>query len=121
MSSRAEEDVVTIGVQGEKAVINDMGTVRSCWAWQPTWMKHGSVRQWAFFEDTGFGPGMVLRDAVANGKDILRVESGCEVKFGDAAAVLTDDMIGEILLILVNLRVNSEDEKQGWLWELLCW
>ena len=64
---------------------------------------------------------MVLRDAVANGKDILRVESGCEVKFGDAAAVLTDDMIGEILLILVNLRVNSEDEKQGWLWELLCW
>jgi hypothetical protein len=28
---------------------------------------------------------------------------------------------GEVLLILVNLRLNGNDEKQGWVWELLCW
>ena len=77
--------------------------------------------EWAFFEDTGFGPGMVLRDAVSHGKDILRVDSDGEIRFGDAAATLTEDMVGEIILIMVSVRVNSEDDKQSWLWELLCW
>jgi hypothetical protein len=35
--------------------------------------------------------------------------------------VLTEEMVGEIVLILVSVRVNGEDEKEGWLWELLCW
>lgn len=65
--------------------------------------------------------GMVLRDAVSNGRDVLRVDGGGEVKFGDAAAALTEEMVGEIMLILVSVRFNSEDEKQSWLWELLCW
>ena len=84
-------------------------------------MKQGVAGEWAFFGDTGFGEGVVLRDAVANGKDVLRVEGGGEVNFGAAAAVLTEEMIGEIMLILVGLRVNGEDEKEGWLEELLRW
>lgn len=112
---------MTVGVQGEKAVINDMGTGRSCWAWKPTWAKHGSAEEWGFFEDSGFGAGMVLRDAISNGTEMLRVETGGEVKFGDAAVVLTEDMVGEIMLILVNLRLNNDDEKQSWLEELFCW
>jgi hypothetical protein len=121
LSSTAEEDVATIGVQGDKAVIKDMGTVRSCWAWKPTWAKEEVAGEWAFFEDTGFGSGMVLRDAVAGGRDVLRVESGREIKFGDGAASLTEEMVGEIMLILVSVRINGDDERQGWLWELLCW
>lgn len=121
LASGVDDDVATIGIQGDKAVIKDMGTVRSCWAWKATWAKQGVAGEWAFFEDTGFGPGMVLRDAVSNGRDVLRVDSGGEVKFEDAAAALTEEMVGEIMLILVSLRVNSEDEKQSWLWELLCW
>ena len=121
LASGVDEDVATIGIQGDKAVIKDMGTVRSCWAWKATWAKQGVAGEWAFFEDTGFGPWMVLRDAVSNGRDILRVDSDGVIKFGDAAAALTEEMVGEIMLILASVRVNSEDEKQSWLWELLCW
>lgn len=64
---------------------------------------------------------MVLRDAVANGKDVLRVDGGGEVNFGEPAAVLTEEMVGEVMLILIGLRVNGEDEKEGWLEGLLCW
>lgn len=120
LASGVDEDVATIGVQGDKAVIKDMGMVRSCWAWKPTWAKQGVAGEWAFFESTGFGPGTVLRDAVSNGKDILRVNSDGEIKFGDAAATLTEDMVREIMLIMVSVSLNSEDEKQGWLWDLLC-
>lgn len=117
-----DEDVATIGVRGDKSVIKDMGTVRSCWAWKPTWAANqGVAGEWAFFEDTGFGSGMVLRDAVANGREVLRVEGGGEVKFGEGAASLTEEMVGEIMLIWVSVRVNGEDEREGWLWELLCW
>jgi hypothetical protein len=35
--------------------------------------------------------------------------------------VLTEEMVGEIVLILVSVRVNGEDEKEGWVGELLCW
>jgi hypothetical protein len=121
LASGVDEDYATVGVQGDKAVIKDMGTVRSCWAWKPTWAKQGVAGEWAFFEDTGFGAGTVLRDAVSNGKDVLRAESGGEVKFGEAAAVLTEEMVGEIMLILVSVRVNGEDERTWWLWELLSW
>lgn len=112
---------MTVGVQGDKAVIKDLGLARSSWAWKPTWAKHGSAEEWAFFEETVFGENMVLRDAVANGREILRVGRDGEIKFADTAASLTEDMIGEVLLILVNLRLNGNDEKQGWVWELLCW
>jgi hypothetical protein len=63
-----------------------MGTARSCWAWKPTGAKQGVAGEWAFFADTGFGSGLVLRDAVANGRDILRVEGDGEVRFGEGAA-----------------------------------
>lgn len=66
-----------------------------------------------FFEDTGFGSGIVLRDAVADGKDVLRVERGGELKFADTAANLTEEMVGEIMLILVSVRVNDEDGKES--------
>ena len=68
-----------------------------------------------------FGPGTVLRDAVSNGKDILRVDGDGEIKFGDTAAALTEDMVGGIMLIMVGVGLDSEDEKQSWLWESLCW
>lgn len=112
---------MTIGVQGDRAVIKDLGLARSSWAWKPTWAKHGSAEEWAFFGETVFGENMVLRDAIANGAEILRVGSDGEIKFSDAAASLTEDMVGEVMLTLVNLRLNGDDEKQGWLWDLLCW
>lgn len=37
------EDVVTIGIQGDKAVIRDLGIGRSCWAWNLTWTVSGSA------------------------------------------------------------------------------
>lgn len=113
---------MTVGIQGDKAVINDLGAVKSCWAWKPTWVKNGGPEEWAFFESAGFGGGMVLRDAVANGNDIMRVEGGGDIKFTDAGMSLTEDMVGEIMLVLASRRVNDDDVKRSWLEELLlCW
>lgn len=64
---------------------------------------------------------MVLRDAVANGNDIMRVEGGGDIKFTDAGMSLTEDMVEEIMLVLASRRVNNDDVKQSWLEELLCW
>ena len=60
-------------------------------------------------------------DAVANGNEIMRVEGGGDIKFTEAAMSLTEDMVGEIILVLASLRVNDDDVKQSWLWELICW
>lgn len=116
------EDIVTIGPQGATSVVKELGSsVKSCWAWDPTWTGGGRAAEWAFFEDTGFGSGMVLRDAVADGREVWRVHENGNIKFGDAGMELREEMVGEVMLIMLSLRVNSEDQQTSWWMELLSW
>lgn len=78
----------------------------------PTGVTIGTIRRGG----SSTGQNMVLRDAIAHGNG-----SDGDIKFADAAASVTEDMVGEAILILVYLRLNGDDEKQVWLWELLCW
>lgn len=105
-----------------RRVVKKLGSsVKSCWAWGPTWACEGRAAEWAFSEDTGFGSGMVLRDAVADGREVLRVQENGDIKLGDVGMGLREEMIGEVMLVMVSLRVNLEEQQTSWWMELLSW
>ena len=53
------------------------------------------------------------RKSVSIGKDVLRV--AVKPNLGEAVMVMTEEIVGEIMLILVGLRVSGEAGKQRWL------
>lgn len=112
---------MTIGPQDAKSAVKELGSsLRTCWAWDPTWAGGGRAAEWAFFEDTGSGSGMVLRDAVADGRGVLRVHENGDIKF-DVGMGLREEMVGEVMLVMVSLRINSEEQQTFWWMELLSW
>lgn len=124
-SPDAFEDVISVGPQAAKASITDVGTGRTAWGWRTTWS--GGAEEWMFVkggavEDSslvGKGGRLVLMDAVSNGREVLRVEEGGEIKFGERGMALHEAMVGEIMLVLASISIEREDSKWSWLWELL--
>lgn len=76
------------------------------------------MEEWAFRKEKG---ALILRNAVAGGEEVLRVEKGGEVRFSERGMVLNEVQVGEVLLVLVSLRVEREEQRTNWLWELLAW
>lgn len=115
-----------MGVQGAKATISDVGTGRSAWGWKTTWS--GGAEEWAFVkgggaEDLQFVKEghLVLKDAVCNGAEVLRLHDSGDIVFTDKAMGLSEPMVGEIMLVLASISIEREDSKWAWVWELLTW
>lgn len=66
----------------------------------------------------GKGGRLVLMDAVSNGREVLRVEAGGEIKFGERGMALSESMVGEIILVMASISIEREESKWSWLWEL---
>lgn len=121
LSPGVKQDVITVGRSENEAAIQSPSVGSSCWARKPTWVDIRSDEEWAFFEDPGFSGRMVLRDAIVGGKEVMRVESGELLKLVQSGTNLSEEKIGEIILVLISLRFDWEESKRAWYLELLCW
>lgn len=59
----------------------------------------------------GKGGRLVLMDAVSNGREVLRVEEGGEIAFGERGIALSEAMVGEIVLVLDSISIERKDSK----------